>query len=117
MYCISHVIRKGDSLYKISRQYNVRIDDIMKANPFVNVYDLIIDDAICIPVNTQAQVYTNYNTYQVGDNESLGTVLENNHLDLGDLLSLNDLQEIYLQPGLTLKVPITETGESGTTTR
>lgn len=115
MYCISYVIKKGDSLYKISRQFKVRVEDIIKANPLVNVYRLTVDDAICVPVNTVPKNYSGYRVYKVGDNESLNSVLEGSHIDLGDLLSFNDLSDIYLQPGTDVKVPVTESEESRTT--
>ncbi|HWT75577.1 MAG TPA: LysM peptidoglycan-binding domain-containing protein [Mobilitalea sp.] len=115
MYCITYIIKQGDTLYKISRHFNVSIDEIMKANPLVNVYNLMVDEAICIPVNTQTKNYTNFTTYLVADNDTLGSVVEKNEIDLGDLLSLNDLKEIYLQPGTTLKLPITGAEEGGVT--
>ena len=45
-----HVIRQGDTLYQLSRQYDVKLFDIMRLNPYVNVYNLQIGDEICIPV-------------------------------------------------------------------
>lgn len=44
-----HVIRAGETLYSISRMYNVPVAEIMRANPYVNVYNLRINDRICIP--------------------------------------------------------------------
>lgn len=44
-----HVIEQGDTLYKLSRLYDVKLIDIMRLNPYVNVYNLQIGDEICIP--------------------------------------------------------------------
>ena len=46
---IVHTIKKGDTLYQLSRYYNVTINEIMRANANVNVYNLQIGDQICIP--------------------------------------------------------------------
>ncbi|MBE5948219.1 MAG: LysM peptidoglycan-binding domain-containing protein [Lachnospiraceae bacterium] len=47
---IYHMIRQGDTLYSLSRQYKVSVDAIMRANPGVNIYNLHINDELCIPV-------------------------------------------------------------------
>ena len=43
-------VQKGDTLYSISRKYNLKVRDLMKANPFVNVYQLPVGEELCIPV-------------------------------------------------------------------
>jgi len=47
---IVHTIRRGDTLYLLSRRYNVSVNDIMNANRNINIYNLRIGDEICIPV-------------------------------------------------------------------
>ncbi len=44
-----HVIEEGDTLYQLSRRYNVPLALILRANPFSDVYNLQIGDEICIP--------------------------------------------------------------------
>ena len=46
---IIHTIKKGDTLYLLSRYYNVPIGEIMNANRNMNVYNLHIGEEICIP--------------------------------------------------------------------
>ena len=46
---IVHTIRRGDTLYSISRQHNVSINDIMNANRNINIYNLRIGEQICVP--------------------------------------------------------------------
>lgn len=45
-----HVIKQGDTLYKLGKQYHVSVSSIMYANPYVNIYNLQIGDELCIPV-------------------------------------------------------------------
>lgn len=57
---VMHVIRRGDSLYKLSRIYGVTLESIMDANPNVNVYNMQVGSTICIPIpveipNTNSQ--------------------------------------------------------------
>lgn len=45
-----HVIKQGDTLYNLSRQYHVSVSELMYANPYANIYNLQIGDELCIPV-------------------------------------------------------------------
>ncbi len=47
---ILHIVKKGDTLYKISRRYGVPLKRVMYANPYVDVYNLQIGDEICVPI-------------------------------------------------------------------
>ena len=44
-----HVIQKGETLYFLSKRYQVPLQMILAANPYVNVYGLQPGDEICIP--------------------------------------------------------------------
>ena len=48
-YGFTHVIQKGDTLYKLSKQYHVKVSALILAHPFVNIYNLQVGDEICIP--------------------------------------------------------------------
>lgn len=50
---ITHTIKKGDTLYSISRQHNVPIAMIIRANPYVDVYNLKVGETICVPVEKE----------------------------------------------------------------
>ena len=39
-----YVVKEKDSLYKIAKAHGVRVKDIMRQNPFVNVYNFQIGD-------------------------------------------------------------------------
>ena len=49
---ILHIVKKGDTLYKISKMHGVPLSRIMYANPYVDVYNLQVGDEICVPVMT-----------------------------------------------------------------
>lgn len=106
MFCVNYTIKRGDTLYSISRQQNVPVDAIINANPFINVYNLRVGDMICLPVSVPGNNYTNNTTYTVEEGDTLGHILEINGVELGDFMQLNDLNSIYLQPGTTVQIPI-----------
>ena len=37
---VIHVVKRGDTLYKLSRIYKVKLSDIISANPYINVYNM-----------------------------------------------------------------------------
>lgn len=47
-----YVIKPGDTLYSISRFFNISLDDLVEANPGINPYNLFIGQVICIPLAT-----------------------------------------------------------------
>lgn len=52
-YCngIVHEIKEGENLYRLSRKYRVPLALILRANPYVDVYNLLPGQEICIPVS------------------------------------------------------------------
>ncbi len=47
---IIHRIQQGDTLYRLSQSYKVSVEDIMDANPYIDVYNLPVGGQLCIPV-------------------------------------------------------------------
>lgn len=45
-----HVIKEGETLYQLSRMYRVPVALLLRANPYVDVYNLQVGQEICIPV-------------------------------------------------------------------
>lgn len=55
---MNYLIKKGDNLYEIAKTYNANVEDIMKANPHLNPYNLVIGTYIYIPKsNTKKEDY------------------------------------------------------------
>lgn len=108
MYCMNYIVQRGDTLYSISRHFMVSINEIMAANPLINVYNLIVGETIGIPVSIPQNNYTQYTTYKIKEEDTLGNILDKNHINLADLMEFNKINEIYLLPGTTLLVPVIE---------
>ena len=47
---MTYTIKQGDTLYGISRKYDVPLAMILHANPYEDVYRLNVGDTICIPM-------------------------------------------------------------------
>ncbi len=64
-YCdgITHTIKNGETLYCISRKYKVPLALILRANPYIDVYNLQVGDTVCIPVEKRNPM-TGDNTYK-----------------------------------------------------
>lgn len=102
---VVHVIEKGDTLYKLSRMYGVRLIDLMRENPFLNVYNLQIGDEICIPVMEDDM----RDYYMVEAGKSILNVMDDMNTDLVSLFDTNkELYNIKLPQGMVLKIPGSE---------
>ena len=98
-----HVIEEGDTLYKLAKKYDVRLFDIMRLNPYVNVYNLQIGDEICIPTMPARPE----KTYVVNEGDTIAKVLDAFELDFESLAKWNPvLMDVELPEGLILKVPL-----------
>lgn len=75
---IYHLIEKGDTLYGLSRRYKVSVEAIMRANPGVNIYNLHINDEICIPVDFAFDyIQDDEKTVEIESNKSKNYFSEN----------------------------------------
>lgn len=98
-----HVIEAGDTLYKLARKYDVKLFDIMRLNPYVNVYNLQIGDEICIPTMASRPE----KTYVVNEGDTIEKVLKAFGVDFETLARWNPtLLEVELPEGLILKLPL-----------
>ena len=98
-----HVIEQGDTLYKLAKKYDVKLFDIMRLNPYVNVYNLQIGDEICIPTMPARPE----KTYVVNEGDSIADVINAFGVPF-DVLAKNNpaLLDVELPEGLILKMPL-----------
>ena len=99
-----HRVVEGDTLYKISKMYGVRLIDILKENPYVNVYNLQIGDEICIPTEIYEEEERRYYTSRVG--ETLGSIVNNIGVDLNRIMEFNkELYDFPVPLGTIIRIP------------
>lgn len=98
-----HVVEEGDTLYKLARKYDVKLFDIMRLNPYVNVYNLQIGDEICIPTMPAKPE----KTYVVNEGDTLSDVIRAFGVPFDVLAKSNPtLLDVELPEGLILKMPL-----------
>lgn len=102
--CMNYVIGQGDTLYSISREYNVPLPLILRLNPFVDIYNLQVGDEICIPV-IEGVSHDSIFEYTVEEGDSLQAVLNRFGIEIQDLTRNNNLNQIMLLPGSKLQIP------------
>ncbi|PKM74395.1 MAG: spore gernimation protein [Firmicutes bacterium HGW-Firmicutes-16] len=96
---IIYVVRLGDSIYKISREYGVSADAIIAANGLPNANNLVVGQAIVIPGD--------FFNYTVKRGESMYSIAQYFGIPLRALLDANPgINPNRLQPGQTIVIPL-----------
>lgn len=104
---IGYVIKPGDTLYSISMGNNVTIKDILKANPFLNPYNLIVGQKICIPVEDICCPYGQI--YVVKDDDTYLKIAKKFDISYAELAKVNEGFDPYnIRPGQKLCIPVKE---------
>ena len=70
-----HIVRAGDTFYKLSQMYNVSLETIIRANPEINPNMLIVGQIINIPIGPKEKYPKNTNQNIDSDNSTIGESL------------------------------------------
>lgn len=129
-----HTIQTGDTLYKISGMYRVPLALILRANPYVDIYNLQVGEKLCIPggfdnetkppkpsnpICPGGDCNTGDNNnrpsrpggsvsvflYVIKDVQSIRDILDKFGITLEELLQENNLGNIMVQPGTAVRIP------------
>lgn len=91
-----YVVKKGDSLYKIARNYDTSVNEIMKLNNLTSTA-LSIGQRLNIPTSST-------NTYTVKSGDSLWKIANKYNTSVSKLRELNNLKSDLLSIGQVLKI-------------
>ena len=107
---ISYVVKRGDSLYSIARQYGVNVNDLMKVNNLTS--DLLsIGQIINIPSSTtivtpsEDDIINEENTYIIQRGDTLWSISRKFGVSVDDIKNANNLTNEILTIGSTIIVP------------
>ena len=107
---ISYVVKRGDSLYSIARQYGVNVNDLMKVNNLTS--DLLsIGQIINIPSSTtivtpsEDDIINEENTYVVKNGDTLWSISRIFNVSIDDIKNKNNLTSDILTVGSVLTIP------------
>lgn len=102
---VIYVIKDGDTLYGIAKKYQLRVRDILSANPYVDIYNLQREDEICIPV-IESKPVEEFDTYVVKEEDTLLSILGNLGVNFEELAKLNkNISDMKLPIGTVLLLP------------
>lgn len=97
---VIHVVKKGDTLYKLSKIYKVKLSEIISANPYINVYNMQPGDEVCIPVIEEED----FLIYSVKEGDTFEDVLKNTGVSPNDLFKFNpDLYKTMLAESMEIR--------------
>ena len=98
-------VESGDTLYSISRKYDLKVRDLMQANPFVNVYNLQVGEELCVPV-APGTPSGGARPYVVKREDTLLSILKQNRVTFEELARLNrSVAVLKIPAGTVLLIP------------
>lgn len=107
---IEYIVKLGDTLYKISKTYNVSINSIKELNNLDSDI-LSIGSLIKIPVAPEEEIIlTQYIEYTVKKGDTLYSIARNFDTTQQEIMMLNNLTSNLLSIGQTLKIPTSTKG-------
>ncbi|MFV0233019.1 LysM peptidoglycan-binding domain-containing protein [Empedobacter falsenii] len=102
----THLIKKGETLYTLAKQYNVSVDDFYAENPALQTG---VKEGMVISIPKKSGSVTieeNLINYVVQNGDSAYGILERYNTNLDELLRLNPELINGLKAGMTLKIPL-----------
>lgn len=99
-----YTVKKGDTLYSISRAYNVSVDELKRLNNLTSD-TLIIGQQLIIPTNEIDDNNTNKQTYTVKRGDTLYSIARNFNVSVDQLMRENNLSSSVLSLGQVLIIP------------
>lgn len=95
----NYTVQKGDTLYGISKQFDIPIETIKRVNNLTN-------NTISIGQNLQIPTTTSTTTYTVKKGDTLYKIAGLYNTTVNELVELNNLSSALLSIGQQLKVPV-----------
>jgi LysM repeat protein len=120
-----HIVKKGETLYKISKLYGISPEEIKKANHLTSE-KLSLKQKLIIPgknlspspiveghpsahektaISSETPKEESYITHQIAKGENLYRIAKKYAVPLDEILRINQVSPQKLKPGMTLKIP------------
>ena len=111
-----YTVKQGDTLYKIAREFDTTVNDIIKLNSLTST-SLSLGQKLQIPnSNLKNNENQDIDTYVVKKGDTLYKIAKDFNTTINDIKNLNNLQNDILSIGKSLKIPsYTYTVKSGDT--
>jgi len=99
---MKYVVQKGDTLYGISRQFGISVEDLMSENQLTTM-NLSVGMSLIIPS------YGTISDYIVQKGDTLYSISQKYNISVSELMLLNNLTTNSLKIGQVLNVPVGDT--------
>ena len=110
---VTYVVKAGDNLYNIAKQYNTSVSEIVRLNSLPN-NNLSIGQQLLIPTASVSDNSSPSNTYVVKSGDNLYSIARRFGTSVNDIIRLNNLPGTSLSIGQTLVIPNNSSGSSNT---
>ena len=98
-----YIVKAGDTLYQIAREYNTTVDNLKQLNGLIN-NNLSIGQTLIVPVLEVVEPEVT-DTYIVKAGDTLYSIAREFNTTVTDLINYNDLPTTILSIGQTLRIP------------
>ena len=108
-----HTIKQGETLFAVSKLYNISGDAIVKANPGLSISSFQVDKTIRIPISKQENIETavtqntlTFDEYKVKRKETMYSLCKKFNISSSELMKHNPLLKKGVKKGMLLRIPI-----------
>ena len=96
-----YIVKKGDTLYSLSKRFNIPIDELKRIN---NLTSDILTIGQVLKLNEDINT-NDYDTYIIKKGDSLYAIARKYNIPVNELIEINKLSNLTLQIGQELLVP------------
>lgn len=101
-----YTVQPGDSLYSVSKKFNISLQELINANPLENPNYLFVGYTLCIPKQVSLPPCPAENYYSVKAGDTLYNIAQQNGVSLGKLIASNPgINPYLLSIGQMLCIP------------
>lgn len=117
-----HTIQSGETLYRLSKIYNITTQEICNANPGLSTNNFRVGEIIRIPQtadkseikasvtqDNESVIQDNFIRYKVKKGETLYSIAKNHGVETSDIISVNpELKKSGLKKKMIINIPLKE---------
>lgn len=100
-----YIVQKGDTLYSISRKFNIPVNELKEINNLTNNEIYPGQELIIVEKQEEPIINNDYDTYEVVKGDSLWSIANKYNIRVNDLIELNNLNDLTISIGQKLLVP------------
>lgn len=105
---MSHVIQKGETLYRLATVYNISVEEIIERNKIEDINSIGIGTKLIIPVQDMSTV-NSLHEYTVAQGDTLFNISKKFNLPLSSIIEYNNLEDGgIISLGQVLLLPVAQ---------